>query len=185
MTRTRTGYAGNAVRVSDAFGARFPVGAAGDGCRIALLKSGPPRCVNTCDDPKHKESDLLMPSTDPTGSGYSVALSVPAEHIGFLRRAFSAIQDGLIGDLAARPERLENPTRTRREAEAFGRLLLALETGACIPDPEMHAALSDMAASIDMANEYERINIEHAALHGLIDQLKPARTAAPGKKEEG
>jgi hypothetical protein len=124
-----------------------------------------------------------MPNPDPTGRGSAVALSVPAAHTEFLRRTFIAVQSGLLEDLADHSDRLRDSHRSRREADTFGRLLVAVGNGVCIPDPEMRAALGDPARSVDHANEYERVTVEHAALHGLVGQFDAARTDAPRREE--
>jgi hypothetical protein len=124
-----------------------------------------------------------MPNPDPTGRGHAVALSIPATHAEFLRRTFSAVQSGLLDDLASHPERLRDPACSRREADAFGRLLAAIDTSACVRDAEVCSVLGDLARSVDEANEYERVTAEHAALRRLIDQLDSASSTALGRKE--
>lgn len=124
-----------------------------------------------------------MPSPDPMGRGHAVALSIPAAHLEFLRWAFTTVRDGLRADLDAHPERLVDPGHSRRQADAFDRLLVATESDVCVPDSETSLALADLARSVDEANEYERVSSEHAALYGLLGQLDPGREAALGGEE--
>ncbi len=125
-----------------------------------------------------------MSNSDPMGRGRAVALSIPVAHVGFLRRTFADVRSGLLEDLADHSERLQDPSRSQREADAFGRLLKAVDARVCVPDADASSALAGLAQAVDDANQYQRVITEHAALHGLIDQLDSSRPDAQ-REEEG
>ena len=113
-----------------------------------------------------------MANTDPTGSGHTFALHLDPVHVAILRETFSSCLDGLRGDLES-PERLGDPERSRREADAYERLLAGLERGEIeASDAMARRAVRALAASSDAANEYERVVAEHEALHGLLRRLE-------------
>ena len=145
------------------------------GCTLTAKKSGPRRRANANRRPDHKEAQLLMAKTDPTGSGHTVALHLDPLHAAILRDAFTSCLEGLHGDLET-PDRLRAPDRSRREAGAYERLLAALDGGALvIPDSPARQVVLTSAASWDEANEYERVVAEHDALHSLLSQLGEAQ----------
>lgn len=115
-----------------------------------------------------------MSNPDPTGCGRAVALSVPAHHAAFLRHAFTGIQAGLLEDLTKFPDGLQDPDRSRREADACGRLLAALDSGVIVPDRDVLDVLNTSAQANDDANEYERVVFEHRACCGLLGQVESA-----------
>ncbi len=116
-----------------------------------------------------------MANNDPTGSGHTVALHLDPVHVAVLREAFGSCLEGLRGDLQS-PERLGDPERSRREADAYERLLAGLERGEIVAADEVaRRVVQALAAASDEANEYERVVAEHDALHGLLRRLESAR----------
>lgn len=111
-----------------------------------------------------------MADENPTGRGDAVALTIPADHVAFLRRTFESARDGVQEELREFPQRLDSG-RLQREGEAYGRLLTALKRRAMVPDRDALDILSHLAGIIDGDNEYRRVVAEHDALHGLLAQL--------------
>lgn len=112
-----------------------------------------------------------MSCTNPTGDGDPVDLTLPADHVHFLRGIFKASRSGVREELATYPEQLRDPARLRREDTAYGRLLAALDEQAIVPDADTRVVLGDLAEIIDAENEYSRVVMEHEAHYGLLDQL--------------
>jgi hypothetical protein len=87
------------------------------------------------------------------------------------------LRDELLGWLAGIEEDLEtdqlpDPGVDAREADAFRRLLTALDRGAIeLPDDEAHEAMSRAAEGYDEASGYERIVAVHDAHHALLTLL--------------
>jgi hypothetical protein len=114
-----------------------------------------------------------MAIADPTGGGHAVALQIPAGNLPFLRRVIRAARDGLRDDLDRFGDELQQPRcRLLLEDAAYATLLVALDRRWIVPDDEVRAALSRLAASVDRGNEYARVVAEHDALHGLLGQLE-------------
>jgi hypothetical protein len=112
-----------------------------------------------------------MANADPTGSGLTVALNIPAHHVAFLRDTFTVVRDGLLGDLAEQAGRLCDPSRSRLKADVYARLLSALTVDKIVADADLLDVLAELARSIDEDNEYERVACEHEALWGLHSHL--------------
>lgn len=75
------------------------------------------------------------------------------------------------GDLK-RPERLPDPEKAQREADAYCRLLSALDVGTIsLPDKEAREAVEAMVLSIEGDADYARVIAEHDALFGLLSLL--------------
>jgi len=112
-----------------------------------------------------------MADRNPTGRGAAVALQFPSGNARFLRETFSDARDGVRDELdnARRPK---DPDRLRREEAAYGRLLASLDQLVIVPDDEVREIVTTLAQVIDTSNEYERIVIEHEALHGLLAQIE-------------
>jgi hypothetical protein len=113
-----------------------------------------------------------MATDHPTDRGVAVALDIPADQARFLRSTFRSAQAGIRDELREYPKQLKEPTRLRREEAAYGRLLTALDECVIVPDPDVRAAVSDLAQVIDASNEHSRVVAEHEALHGLLVQLE-------------
>ena len=112
-----------------------------------------------------------MAKDHPTGRGSAVALNLPADHVAFLRDTFESAQAGVRDELAEYPEDLKDPDHLRREVDAYGRLLTALDELVIVPDRDVCDVVGDLAEIIDRGNEYSRAVAEHEALHGLHAQL--------------
>ena len=75
------------------------------------------------------------------------------------------------GDLKRR-EKLPDTEKAKREAAAFGRLLVALDVGTIsLPDEEAREAVEAMDLSIEGDANYARVIVEHDALFGLLSLL--------------
>jgi hypothetical protein len=114
-----------------------------------------------------------MSCKNPTGRGAALDLTIGAEQARMLRPILEMVRDGVKDELAMGPGRIREPARLRHEADAYARLLAALEGGWVVPDPDLIRVLAELAESIDTANEYRRVVAEHDALHGLLAQLVP------------
>ena len=80
--------------------------------------------------------------------------------------------DSLRSDLRT-PERLEDASRTEREAEAIERLLVGLAVGQLsVPDEEAEALLRAALESHDKENGYREVVAAHDAMHGLLAVLE-------------
>jgi hypothetical protein len=112
-----------------------------------------------------------MADENPTGRGSAVALSISADQARFLRSTFRSAQVGIRNELREYPKQLKDPARLRREEAAYGRLLAALDGLVIVPDDDMRAVVGDLAQIVDSGNEYSRVETEHEALHGLLDQI--------------
>jgi hypothetical protein len=113
-----------------------------------------------------------MPCDNPTGGGSLAALNLPDEQVSFLRNEMTGWLDSLRSDLRT-PERLEDPDRAQREAEALERLMVGLTTGQVfIPDEEAEAFLRAALESHDKENAYREVVEAHDAMHGLLVVLE-------------
>ena len=116
-----------------------------------------------------------MATDNPTGRGSAVALTIPTHHAGFLRDILDACREGAEGDLAQAGERHPHRERVRREADAYGRLLKALESRAIVPDDDVVGVVAKLAEQTDASNDYEQVVLEHRALCGLLGLLEEGR----------
>jgi hypothetical protein len=113
-----------------------------------------------------------MPCENPTGDGSLAALDLPPAQVSFLRGEMTGWLDSLRSDLRT-PERLENPDRCQREAQAVERLLLGLTTGQLfVPDEEAEAFLHAALESHDKENGYGEVVAAHDALSGVLAVLE-------------
>jgi hypothetical protein len=113
-----------------------------------------------------------MPCDNPTGGGSLAALNLPDKHVSFLRDEITGWLNSLRSDLKT-PERLDDPARTQRQAEALERLLVGLTTGQVfIPDEEAEAFLRAALESHDKENGYREVVAAHDAMHGLLVVLE-------------
>lgn len=113
-----------------------------------------------------------MPSTNPTGDGSPVALNLPTEQVSFLRDEMTGWLSSMRQDLKT-PEKLEDPDRCQREAQAVERLLVGLTIGQLfIPDEEAEAFLRAAVESHDKENGYSEVVAAHDAMHGLLAVLE-------------
>jgi len=112
-----------------------------------------------------------MSCSQPTGGGKAVALNLPDSQAKILRCTLGICLDGVRGDLKA-PEPMPEPERARREAEAYERLLAALDRGEItLPDDEARKAVEAIVLAVEKDTEYLRLFAEHDALSSLLDLL--------------
>jgi len=117
-----------------------------------------------------------MAETNPTGDGLPVALTIPPDDDRFLRGVFTMARDGIRDELTEYPQELREPARLHREEAAYETLLEALDAKEIVPDGDVLQILTDIAETIDRANEYDRVVAEHAALLGVRDQIRLGRS---------
>ncbi len=109
-----------------------------------------------------------MATDNPRGDSRLVPLDLPSGQAAILRRDLANWATDLRADLRE-PDRLEDPDRTRAEAEAYERLLAAVDgDGLRVPDPQAERVLRAAAEAHDRETEYERIAAEHDAMHALL-----------------
>jgi len=112
-----------------------------------------------------------MSCSQPTGGTEAVALDLPDAQRKILRSTLTSCLEGVSGDLK-QPEQMPNPERARGEADAYGRLLAALDAGEItVPDETARATVEAMAIAIERDTDYARLVAEHDALFGLLDVL--------------
>ncbi len=112
-----------------------------------------------------------MATDNPMGDSRLAPLALPEAHARILRRDLASWATDLRADLRD-PDRLEDPGRTRAEAEAYERLLAAVEGGGLRrPDPGAERVLRAAAEAHDHETEYERVVAEHDAMHALLAAL--------------
>jgi hypothetical protein len=94
-----------------------------------------------------------MADQNPTGHGAAVALTIPADHVRFLRSVFQMAREGIKNELADYPGQLQEPVRLHLEETAYGRLLAAMDELVIVPDAYLRDVLGDLAHIIDRSNE--------------------------------
>lgn len=112
-----------------------------------------------------------MPCTKPTGDPGPVSITVSRTDRTFLHSVFQMARSGIRDELRDYPESLREPVRLHREEAVYDALLAALDGRSLVVTGDLRCVLSDLAATIDRANEYERVVAEHAALLGLCKQV--------------
>jgi hypothetical protein len=113
-----------------------------------------------------------MAEQNPTSGGRAVPIDLPADHIAILQSDLGDWLAGVRKDLK-KPERMSDPERARREADAFERLLAGLDRGEIlIPDEDARSAVESAARGHDRANNYIEIASAHDAHHGLLACLE-------------
>lgn len=116
-----------------------------------------------------------MADTDPRKNQAAVRLQLPERDRTFLREVVTMARDGLLEELSGRGEWRRRPGCMHRELDAYERLLGALQGRRVVPDPELRAAVSELARMIDESNEHSRVVAEHEAMHGLLASLDRSR----------
>lgn len=112
-----------------------------------------------------------MANENPKPGRRAMPVNLPAEQIKILRSDLNDWLAGVREDLE-RPDRLPNPERARREADAFERLLAGLGQGEIlIPDEDARAAIESAAEGDDRDSGYAEIAAIHDAHHGLLALL--------------
>jgi hypothetical protein len=112
-----------------------------------------------------------MAAQNPTSGRRAVPIDLPADHIAILQKDLSDWLAGVREDLK-KPERMSDPERARREADAFERLLAGLDRGEIlVPDEDARSAIESAARGHDRASNYIEIAAAHDAHHGLLALL--------------
>lgn len=115
-----------------------------------------------------------MADENPTGGGRMLPLDLRPQHIAILRRSISDCLEGVRDDLRT-PERMRDAVSAAKEADAYERLLRALDRGqVSVPDEAAREAVAIIAAAWDRENDYEAVVAQHDALHGLLASLSQA-----------
>lgn len=115
-----------------------------------------------------------MATQNPTGEGPLSTLAIDPAQGRILRPLLTMVREGIQDDLSSYADALREPARLRREEEAAGCLLAALAGRAVEVREGMRTLVAELAESIDLANEYERVVAEHDALHVLLGQIEGA-----------
>lgn len=112
-----------------------------------------------------------MAETNPTHGRRAMPIDLPPSQVTILRGLLADWLEDARSDLS-HPEGVRNPDLTRREADAFERLLSGIADGqVLVPDETARAAVEAAARAYDEASEYAEIVANHDALHGLLAAL--------------
>jgi hypothetical protein len=116
-----------------------------------------------------------MADQNPTAGPRVVPIDLPLAQIEILRGELLGWLAGLELDFAY-PDPLEDPEASVREADAFRRLLIAIDRSEIeIPDEDAREALGMAAEGYDEASGYARVCAVHDAHHALLAVLgRPA-----------
>jgi hypothetical protein len=112
-----------------------------------------------------------MADQNPTAGPRVVPVNLPVSQTEILRSELNGWLAGIEEDLEAG---LRQPEREAAvdEANAFGRLLLALHRGEIeVPDEQARSALERAAEGYDEASGFERVCVVHGAHHALLSVL--------------
>ncbi len=111
-----------------------------------------------------------MADQNPTAGPRVVPVDLPPAQTEILRSELLGWLAGIEEDVEF--DELPDPGADAREADAFRRLLTALDRGeVALPDDEAREAMSRAAEGYDEANDYERVVAVHAAHHALLSVL--------------
>jgi hypothetical protein len=111
-----------------------------------------------------------MADQNPTGGPRVVPVDLTLPQTEILRSELSGWLAGIEEDLET--DQLPDPGADAREADAFRRLLTALDRGeVALPDDEAREATSRAAEGYDEASGYERVVAVHDAHHALLSVL--------------
>jgi hypothetical protein len=112
-----------------------------------------------------------MSCSQPTGGTEAVALDLPDAQRKILRSTLTSCLEGVSEDLR-HPERVPDAAKAQREADAYRRLLAAIDAGeVTVPDEAAREAVEVMALAVEEDASYREIIAEHDALFGLLDLL--------------
>jgi hypothetical protein len=112
-----------------------------------------------------------MADQNPTAGPRVVPVDLPPPESGILRTELVGWLDGIELDLA-HPEALEDREASVREADAFRRLLTALDRSEiALPDEDARNTLGRAAEGYDEASSYARVCAVHDAHHALLSLL--------------
>lgn len=119
-----------------------------------------------------------MSCSQPTGGTEAVALDLPDAQRKILRSTLTICLEGVSGDLKQSGQ-MPDPERAQGEADAYSRLLAALDAGEImVPDESARAMVEAMAIAIEQDTDYARLVAEHDALFGLLDVLGGVKAKA-------
>ncbi len=119
-----------------------------------------------------------MAAMNPTGGREVVPLDLPDPQAETIRERLTICLLGVLGDLNA-PDEAVDLLRSRREADAYERLLTGLDCGEFIlPDEAAREAVEAMAIASDKEDNYAEVIARHDALFGLLDRLGGIRIEA-------
>jgi hypothetical protein len=111
-----------------------------------------------------------MADQNPTAGPRLVPVDLPPAQTEILRDELLGWLAGIEEDLTSGP--LPSPSEVAGEADAFRRLLAALDSGEIeLPDDDARRALSRAAEGYDIASAYERVCAVHDAHHALLSLL--------------
>jgi len=111
-----------------------------------------------------------MADQNPMADPRVVPVDLPPAQVEILRDELLGWLAGIEEDLET--EQLPDPGADAREAEAFRRLLTALDRSEiALPDDEAREAMSRAAEGYDDASGYERVVAVHDAHHALLSLL--------------
>ena len=111
-----------------------------------------------------------MADQNPTGGPRVVPIQLSVEQTEILRDELLGWLAGIEEDLET--EQLPDPGADAREADAFRRLLTALDRGEiALPDEEAREAMGRAAEGYDEASGYERVVAIHDAHNTLLSLL--------------
>jgi hypothetical protein len=112
-----------------------------------------------------------MADQNPTSGRRAVPIDLPADHIAILQSHLGDWVADVRDDLKT-PDRMLDPERARREADAFERLLAGLDRGEIlVPDEDARSAIESAARGHDRDSGYVEIATAHDAYHGLLALL--------------
>jgi hypothetical protein len=112
-----------------------------------------------------------MADQNPMADPRVVPVDLSKAQTEILRRELLGWLDGIELDLA-HPEPLDDREAAVREAEAFVRLLTALDLARIeLPDEDARESLAKAAEGYDEASDYERVCAVHDAHHALLALL--------------
>ncbi len=119
-----------------------------------------------------------MAAMNPTGGRKAVPLDLSEPQVKMLRERIAICLQGVLGDLKMPDEGLDR-LGSRREADAFERLLTGLDRGELVvPDEAARETVEAMAIAADEEDHYAEIVARHDALFGLLDRLGGVRIEA-------
>jgi hypothetical protein len=111
-----------------------------------------------------------MADQNPKAGPRVVPIDLPPAQTEILREELLGWLAGIEEDLEAGP--LPDPSEVAREADAFGRLLTALDRGKiAVPDEDARRALSRAAEGYDAASDYAHVCAVHDAHRALLSLL--------------
>lgn len=115
-----------------------------------------------------------MADSDPMGGERAVPLSIQPGQAEFLRRELTGFKDGLEDDALTHADR-PDARRWLTNAEAYGRLVAAIDAGEIVPDDHVRQLVREWAEAHDGSEHYEQVVFEHDAIAALREQIGAGR----------